>query len=312
MGFFNKSHALIIGINEIAANNSPVEKLTNAVNDAKAIQTMLESSCEFPSQNITFLENNEATKDKIGEAVQNFSDKIKENDRFLLFFAGHAKTRESHARVEKQGYLIPYDAKWNNITPKWNTLYPIDELVREVVDNISAKQILFLLDCCFSGIAGKPGTFSYSGMNKENMIEAASRQSVQIFTASSKDEKILDSGSNTDHSMFTQVIIDVVTEIHPIEYPEQFLSASKLASKVTDKVLFESLGLRNRQSPQFYRRQPPDDNGEYVLKTFPASEYSSVENPFLFAEEDQLLREAELLHLIHNDDTFRQIVKKLQ
>ena len=98
---YNNSWAIIIGINDLEDKNAPFHVLKNAQNDAKLIEEILISKCDFPLSNISRLYGKDATKDRIEDLIENtLVSQIKDGDRFLFFFAGHAITRAKTAKKE--------------------------------------------------------------------------------------------------------------------------------------------------------------------------------------------------------------------
>lgn len=86
--------ALVIGIDDYAA---PLPKLKTAVNDAKSIAALLSNKYGF--QVITLLDQN-ATRDKILDAIAHYRKSLAENDSFLIYYAGHG----SYDRTTDKGY----------------------------------------------------------------------------------------------------------------------------------------------------------------------------------------------------------------
>lgn len=140
---YSNSRALIIGINKYQYC-SPLEY---AVNDARAVSQLLQEHFEFPSENIKLLLDSGATREQIHRAFLSYAeDGTDENDRLLVFFAGHGDTRQG--RRGDIGYLIPVDGKSDDIATflRWGEFEKNSELVR-------AKHILFIMDACYSGLA---------------------------------------------------------------------------------------------------------------------------------------------------------------
>lgn len=142
---YNRSHALIVGINDY--HKAP--PLGYAVNDAEAVAEVLQSKFEFASEDIYILLDKEATRAAIHKAFLNFSsDFTHVDDRLLIYFAGHGHTERS--RRGDVGYLVPYDGDPSDLS----TLLRWDTLTRDA-DLVVAKHILFIMDACYGGLAIK-------------------------------------------------------------------------------------------------------------------------------------------------------------
>ena len=101
---YDNSWALIIGIDKY----QNVQKLNYAVDDAESMKNILIDSFNFQNEKISFLTNEEATKQNILKSFSNITKQAEENDRVLVFFAGHGETMDLPEGGEK-GYLIPVE-----------------------------------------------------------------------------------------------------------------------------------------------------------------------------------------------------------
>ena len=316
---YENSWALIIAVGKLKDSKSPFKTILNPINDAKAIENMLKTKCDFPEENIYSLIEQEATFQHLDEMVEGtLAEKINKKDRLLIFFAGHAITRPKRGhKLDAEGYFVPFDAEWTSPEKvKWPTLKSMNGFVKQINDNVEANQILFLFDCCFSGIAGKPQ--EYDSQDKATSIfmrdAAIKSQSVQIITASNRDEPVIDSGKDKQHSIFTQAILDFINNEKANEYPEMFISAKKMAVSITSTVVSESMvwGKGRRQEPQFYRADF-DKLGEFVVKEFEDSEKENIkEDEIVLNNTDKLLYKAGLLKLLETNDIITQINKELE
>ena len=99
---YSGSHALVIGINKYI-RTSP---LAFAVTDATAIAETLIERFGFPTENVALLVDAKATKDAIAQSYLRFADDevVAENDRVLVFFAGHGHTVSGRREA---GFLVP-------------------------------------------------------------------------------------------------------------------------------------------------------------------------------------------------------------
>ena len=105
---YDNSYALIIGIDKY----ENVKNLNYAVKDAESIQDILVNTFDFPEGNVTLLINEEANKDAILKAFSDLTKTAEDNDRVLIFFAGHGET-EDLPKGGEVGYLLPVDGNDN-------------------------------------------------------------------------------------------------------------------------------------------------------------------------------------------------------
>ncbi|MBU1486449.1 caspase family protein [bacterium] len=149
--YFGKSRswAVVIGINSYSGKGS-FGKLKYAVNDAAAVRKYLINHLDFSKEQIISIYDQQATRERIETLLgDELPGKLKQEDRLLVFFAGHGETRKSR-KGEDCGYLVPVDGDKQRLE---GTCISMDDLSRWS-ELIPARQILFIVDACYSGIAG--------------------------------------------------------------------------------------------------------------------------------------------------------------
>ena len=85
---YDDSWALIIGIDKYYS----VQNLDYATADAISIQELLINKYNFSSPNVQLLLDRKATKAGILKAFSTITKNAGENDRVLIYFAGHGET----------------------------------------------------------------------------------------------------------------------------------------------------------------------------------------------------------------------------
>ncbi len=189
---YDNSYALIIGIDKY----ENVSNLDYAVDDAKSIKSLLIEQFKFSPDNITLLINEKATYTKIKKSLSYVTRKASENDRILIFFAGHGETIDLPESGE-MGFLIPVDGEKDDL---YGTSLEMDEL-RKVSSLSKAKHILYLVDACYGGLAATNTRGLVS--STPGFIEKITRyKSRQIITAGGRGEKVIEK-AEWGHSAFT-------------------------------------------------------------------------------------------------------------
>jgi uncharacterized caspase-like protein len=90
---YSESHALVIGINRYRF----ASVLGYAVNDANEVAQVLQQALGFPERNINLLIDSAATRSAILDKFLSFArDGTDQNDRIVIFFAGHGYTSALH------------------------------------------------------------------------------------------------------------------------------------------------------------------------------------------------------------------------
>jgi formylglycine-generating enzyme required for sulfatase activity len=259
--YYDKSWALVIGINDYRGEHAPHSRLANAVNDAMALANLLENTYAF--DHVFCLFDTDATRDAIlGWLRDSLPSQVGKNDRVVFFFAGHGTTRAS-SRGQQYGYLIPQDAKEG----RYADYVDMDEL-RTACDLISAKHILVLLDCCFSGIAAVTvrGTLSPSPqiLDTAYMQRITQRKAWQVLTAGATDDLALDSGSRPGHSAFTGALLAGL-EGSADQNGDGIITATELAAYVKPEVSRESARRGGAQQTPFFNYLAGSEQGDVVF-----------------------------------------------
>jgi len=241
------SYALVIGINDYAA---PLPKLKTAVNDAQAFANLLSSRYGFQ---VTTLLNQDATRDKIFQAITHFRKALADNDSFLIYYAGHG----SFDRETEKGYWLPVDADPDPL----NTSRDIsaDDLMTEV-RGLAARHVIIISDSCFSGdLSRAAGDLSPSDGNQA-YIHRMQRAPSRTLMASGSDEPVSDSGSQ-GHSVFAALLLETMQS-----RSDQAFTADDLFVAIRKSVLS-----RSGQSPQYSslrnsaRPSASLDTGDFVF-----------------------------------------------
>ena len=188
---YHNSWALIVGIDEYEY----IPRLNYPVADAKAIKDILIEDMSFPENNITTLTNQEATRANILRCLGDvFPKKTGEEDRVLVFFAGHGYTRR-RPHGGDMGYLMPVEATANNVH---STAISMAE-IRDISSLIPAKHILFIVDACYSGLVGlnlrdlQISTGEGVTDTSEYLAQLTSSTGRQILTAGKANEQVVES-----------------------------------------------------------------------------------------------------------------------
>jgi len=198
---YARRHALIIGIN--AYTDPAFSDLGYAVADSEAVAEILIGDYGFAQDDVLLILNEDATKDAIEEALEDWAcdyDRIGEDDLLVVFFAGHGVTRDLRSRGAR-GYLVPADGRARpGAGHEWSSLLGMNDL-EDVAEAIPAKHVLFILDCCFGGLAVQ--------RSPAPVAAGLSNRARQVITAGNADQAVLDAGGG-GHSVFTGALLDAL------------------------------------------------------------------------------------------------------
>jgi len=244
---YHNSWALIIGINDY--QHAPL--LSYAKNDAEAVAEVLVEKFGFQENNITKLYDQAATAEKIRASYLRFAspELVGEEDRILVFFAGHGHTIAGNRG--DVGYLVPVDGKVDDLS----TLIRWDELTRNA-DLINAKHIMMIMDACFSGLIFTRALPQGQTRYLKSMVKRYSRQ---VLTAGKADETVADAGGPIPkHSIFTGHLIQALNGSAADE--KGIITASMVMAYVARKV---SCDPYSRQSPHYGHYE---GDGDFVFQ----------------------------------------------
>lgn len=240
---YNQSYAVIIGIN--AYDKWP--SLGYAVKDARAMEEKLKT-LGFQT---TILLDQHATKDNIFKILgDELPQKVHENDRVIIFFAGHSQTEEM-ADGTQMGYIVPVDTDTRNI---FSTAISMNQ-VRVFSQRLRARHVLYLIDSCFAGLGlTKSGTIPPS--ERDYLRKITTRKAHQILTAGGKGELVhLEQGGL---GVFTEYVLEALDGSADRD-EKGFITFSDIASYVKPRV---SSFTGTRQIPQY---GSIDGEGEFVF-----------------------------------------------
>jgi hypothetical protein len=191
-----KSYALLVGVSTYKAWTS----LESPRKDLLKLREYLLRSAGFDE--VTILADGVATFANVNQLMEDYYPAVanaKPGGRFLFYFSGHGDTRWKGTARER-GYLILGD------TPKgsFGSAISMDNIQLWAQNFADARQVLFIVDTCMSGLAGRELKGDYSAQ-----IPAAQllkERGVFLMTAGRADEDAR-GGSVWGGSLFTEALI---------------------------------------------------------------------------------------------------------
>jgi WD40 repeat protein len=271
---FTYNWALVIGINNYRNN---IAELETARPDAERLANLLATDYNYQVKLITDKTDCKPTLNELRNLLtqwlpQRFRPPA-ENNRLLLYFAGHGMLLESDAR----GIVLPQDAD-----PKdSSTFLPMQEL-HDALITLPCHHLLIILDCCFAG------TFRWSSTRKAITIPVTIHRqhyerfirypAWQVITSSAHNQEALDflsdkrgSGKDVQHSPFAEALFEALQDGEPDEKGNCYKKADLTKDGViTVPELY--LYLRDNVETRSGERQTPGlfplkrhDRGEYIF-----------------------------------------------
>jgi len=247
---YDNSYALIIGIDKY----ENVRSLDYAVKDAEDIQSMLVDKFNFQQDNIVLLKNEQATQASILQEFSNITKKANDNDRVLIFFAGHGETIDLPDGGE-MGFLLPVDG---DKTDLYLSAIKMEEL-RTLSLLSDAKHILYLVDACYGGIVSV-GARGLDAESTPNYLDKITKyKSRQIISAGGRGEEVIEK-AEWGHSAFTKNLLSGLRDSKADTDSDGIITVQELGTYLQKKVTIDS---DNRQTPK--TRNLTTDEGEFVF-----------------------------------------------
>lgn len=237
---FNKSYAIVIGLSDY----NEWKHLEACYYDALKVRNYLTNDAKFDY--VVTLTNNKAQKTVISKYMEEvFPKLLAEGDRFLFYFSGHGTQRKLGNRI--RGYL----PMLNSGQETWSDMISMDDIERWNENIEKAQHALFVLDCCFSGLAG----VEKKGNSKQLYLDGLAQYAHHLITAGTANEESYCSLERWGGSLFTEAFIRGVSggaDAGSNDYPQDgIVSLSELSDYVKKRIKEEAAkDNRVNQSPQ--------------------------------------------------------------
>ncbi len=139
----SRSIAIVVGLSDYSNGWKPLEAPWY---DARRVRDVLiKSGFDY----VVTLTNKSASKEKIRHYMEDVVPKqVGENDRFIFYYSGHGSQRKLFNGV--RGYLPMINSSQDG----WSTMISMDEIDQWSKNIDQTRHSLFVLDSCFSGLAG--------------------------------------------------------------------------------------------------------------------------------------------------------------
>lgn len=240
---------LFIGVDRY--RSAEINELRCAQRDAEALYSIFSDT--LGTEGAKLLTNEDATRQNIVDDIKGRLFSVAPEDFVVISFSGHGS--DDH-------FIVTHDADPYNFSA---STIALSELV-ELFSQIPAKNVLLILDCCFSGGAGarvfhheiaKRGIESTDALL--NKISGTGRI---IFTASGPLEEAIED-RRRGHGLLTQYLIEALLGV-PEVLENGAIKFYSLLEYVTQRVTVGAEIYRHKQSPAF--RGTLD--GEVLLPVF--------------------------------------------
>ncbi len=143
---YAEKYALVIGIRY---DKLPGQEIPECVNDASAMEKLLQGQYGMKDSNIQVILAEKATKANLVQALDDLVKKVREKDQVILYYSGHGlQVDDDNAdeEDEKDEAILAYDNE-----------YIRDDDIGNYIQKMSKRgvDIVFIMDSCYSGTGMK-------------------------------------------------------------------------------------------------------------------------------------------------------------
>lgn len=254
---FDRSIAVIVGIGEY---DGAYNDLTGRVDDAKRMRNFLLDEAGFDT--VLVLTDRAASRLRIERLMGEILPAVVgPDDRLLFHFTGHGETRDLPGGRQR-GYLVTSAA---TSTANWFNMISMEAIQTWSLDLARARHSLWLVDACFSGLAGAQTMSGWKRTTRDRLAQRAHH----ILTAGLEDEEaIIVHG----RSVFTNAFIEAArrADLAPGGEPDGIVSLNEIlvyvnneVDRAIDRQNARQITDRFKMSPQLAALQ--DDDGEFFF-----------------------------------------------
>ena len=204
-----------------------------AAKDARLVKDYLRS-LGLKERNVELLLNERGTLSSIKKTLESWlPNRIKKNSRVLVYYSGHGAPDASSG----DAYLVPYDGDPNYLS---DTGYPLKRLY-EKLGRLAAKEVIVLLDSCFSGAGGR----SVLAKGARPLVMTAETPVVganMVILSAAEGSQISTSSTDKGHGLFTYYVLKALQDGKK--------SISDIYEFIRPQVEDDAKALNVRQTPQ--------------------------------------------------------------
>ncbi len=196
------AYAIVIGVENY---RQKLPKADFAENDTRIMAEYLTKVMGYPEENIVTLINDRALKSDLEKYLGKWlHNNVEKDSSVFIYYSGHGAPNPKTG----DAYLVPYDGDPSFIE---ETGYPLKRLYAKL-DKLPAREIIVVLDSCFSGAGGRSvlakGTRPLV-MNMDKQVLHSDR--IAILTAAAGNQ-ISSTHDKKGHGLFTYFLLKGIKE----------------------------------------------------------------------------------------------------
>ena len=224
----DNAYAVVIGIE----NYRNIPDSDYSKNDATLVKSYLKA-LGFRERNIDLITNEKATRTDIQKSLEAWLPSLaKDDSTVFVYFSGHGAPEPSTG----ESYIVPYDGDPNYLPI---TGYPLKRLY-ESLGRLEAKEIVVVLDSCFSGSGGR-SILAKGARPLVIMAPAAILPPNIAVLSATQGSQISTSSPDKGHGIFTYYFLKAIKKGNDTH--------SEIYKYITPQIEDEAKHLNVQQSP---------------------------------------------------------------
>ncbi len=250
---FGKSVAFLVGVSDYKYLSPDLPFVKNDLHDMRQFLLTKGGFDEVYVASETIV-----NRDLIKEYIRNkFPRWLKREDRLLFYYSGHGDDAEG-----RTGYMQFSNARKNNFASA--QILPIKDITYWC-DEIAINHLLFILDCCASGLA-----FSPKGTADEiqQMITTLSRNgSRTIITAGTAEEQTFEVSriSGKGNGVFTRALLNALEMGMTDKGKDGFLTVEEIFARTKDEFTTFASRYKKNLTPRWWQYDEGNYRGTFIF-----------------------------------------------
>jgi len=187
------AYAIVIGVEKY---RQKLPKADYADNDARIMAEYLTKVMGYPEENIVMLINDRALKSDLEKYLGKWlHNNVEKDSSVFIYYSGHGAPNPKTG----DAFLVPYDGDPSFIE---ETGYPLKRLYAKL-DKLPAREIIVVLDSCFSGAGGRSVLAKGARPLVMNMDKQVFRSDRMAILSAASGSQISSTHEEKGHGLFT-------------------------------------------------------------------------------------------------------------
>ncbi len=191
------AYAVVVGVEQY---RQKLPKADYAAHDAQVMNDYLIKTMGLQEENVALLVDDHAARTDLEKYLERWlPNRVEKGDSVFIYFSGHGAPNPKTG----EAYIVPYDGDPAYID---TTGYPLKRLYEQLA-TLPAKEVVVLLDSCFSGAGGRSVIakgMRPMGLSVETPVLAKGKT---VVLAASSGDQVSSTYDSKGHGLFTYFML---------------------------------------------------------------------------------------------------------